>query len=206
MFFKAGQFALIDELTTNEDLIPEVARKVSIWLMRKRFKRAVFSICAYKKMVQRIDQKRAGDMFASIGMFMYIYSKTFRPLARRVQRDGRARAIQTSYRRMAARADFVETTTGAATVTRFVRRFLFARNAAALIADITEEREAKEEEEKQRLAAMKDDERRAAIEAKNAAMRAKAEVWRFDPQPLPLPRPIFLRSGSFRDSYRYVVC
>lgn len=28
VFFKSGQFALIDELTTNPDLIPEVARKV----------------------------------------------------------------------------------------------------------------------------------------------------------------------------------
>ena len=176
VFFKSGQFALIDELTTNEDLIPEVARKVAIWLMRKRFKRSVFTICAYKKMVQRIDQKRAGDMFASVGMIMYIYSKTFRPLARRVQKDCRARHIQTAYRRMAARADFVETTTGAGTATRYIRRFLQAKNAEALIKDITDERIRKEEEEKERLAQMKDDERHAAIEAKNAAMRAKAEA------------------------------
>jgi myosin heavy subunit len=144
VFFKAGQFALIDELTTNEDLIPEVARKVAIWLMRKRFKKAVFTICAYKKIAARIEQKRAGDMFARFGMIVFIITKTFLPLARRVQKDCRARKIQTSYRRMTARADYVETRTGAECLTRYVRRFLESRAAAPLIADITAERERKE--------------------------------------------------------------
>eukprot|EP01043_Picozoa_sp_COSAG02_P010080 COSAG02_NODE_349_length_24073_cov_102.816092_6_plen_1343_part_00 len=176
VFFKAGQFALIDELTTNEDMLDELVVKVRIWLMRKRFKKAVFTMVAYKKISQRLDQKRAGDLFASVATQMWVISKTMIPLARRVQREMRATKIQAAYRSATDRANYLETRKGAATLTRYTRRFLQARNAAPLIADITLERERREEEEKQRLAELSEEARMAAKAAKDEAMRLKAQA------------------------------
>eukprot|EP01043_Picozoa_sp_COSAG02_P009111 COSAG02_NODE_304_length_25204_cov_11.025095_17_plen_1285_part_00 len=176
VFFKAGQFALIDELTTNEDMLDELVVKVRIWLMRKRFKKAVFTLVAYKKISQRLDQKRAGDLFASVATQMWVISKTMIPLARRVQREMRATRIQAAYRSATERANYLETRKGAATLTRYTRRFLQARYAAPLIADMTLERERREEEEKQRLAELSEEARMAAKAAKDEAMRLKAQA------------------------------
>jgi len=176
VFFKAGQFALIDELTTNEDMMEELVVKVRIWLMRKRFKRSVFTLVAYKKISQRLDQKRAGDLFASVATQMWIISKGMIPLARRVQRELRATKIQSAYRCATERANYLETRKGVSILTRYSRRFLQARNAAPLIADITLDREAREEEEKERLAALSEEARLAAKAAKDEAMRLKAQA------------------------------
>ena len=176
VFFKAGQFALIDELTTNEDMLDELVVKVRIWLMRKRFKKAVFTLVAYKKLSQRLQQKRAGDLFASVATQMWVISKTMIPLARRVQREMRATKIQSAYRCATERANYLETRNGVSILTRYTRRFLQARNAAPLIADITLERERREEEERIRLAQMGEEARLAAKAAKDEAMRLKAQA------------------------------
>jgi myosin-6 len=176
VFFKAGQFALIDELTTNPDMLDELVVKVRVWLMRKRFKRSVFTLVAYKKISQRLAQKRAGDLFASVATQMWIISKGMIPLARRVQREMRATRIQAAYRCATERANYLETCKGVSSLTRYTRRFLQARNAAPLIADITLERERREEEEKERLAAMGEEARRAAKQAKDDVMRLKAQA------------------------------
>ena len=176
VFFKAGQFALIDELTTNEEMKDELVDKVRIWLMRKRFKRSVFSIVAYKKVMQRVQQLRAGELFASVACQMWVISKTFLPLARRVQRDRRATKIQSTFRMYTERRDFNRLTKGASVLTRFARRFVMANNAKPLIEDIRIEREEREEAEKQRIAAMAEEERAEEKRKKAEAKRLKDEA------------------------------
>eukprot|EP01050_Picozoa_sp_SAG11_P043646 SAG11_NODE_20779_length_438_cov_1.064897_1_plen_63_part_00 len=52
-------------------MIQEVARKVTIWLMRKRFKRSVFSLVAFHKINRRLEQMKAADAFARLGVIVW---------------------------------------------------------------------------------------------------------------------------------------
>ena len=176
VFFKAGQFALIDELTTNEEMKDELVDKVRIWLMRKRFKRSVFSIVAYKKVMQRVQQLRAGELFASVACQMWVISKTFLPLAKRVQRDRRATKIQSTFRMFTERRDYNKLTKGASVLTRFARRFVMANNAKPLIEDIRVEREEREQAEKDALAAMAEEERQELQRKKKEEKRLRDEA------------------------------
>ena len=54
VFFRAGQFAVIDKLTSNDDLGPQIAAQCSRWLALKRFKRAVFGVVACNTMAARL--------------------------------------------------------------------------------------------------------------------------------------------------------
>jgi myosin-6 len=184
VFFKAGQFAVIDELTTNEDLIPEVARKVAIWLMRKRFKRSVFSIISYQKMNRRIEQLRAGEAFARLGTIVWIINKTIFPLARRVCQKLRAVRIQSAQRRMMAQRTYQDTKAGVVVLSKYARRFVQIREGKPLVAEKKLEREEEEAAEKSRLASMKAEERAAALASKQQlkAEQAAAALKKRAPQ------------------------
>jgi hypothetical protein len=65
VFFRAGQYAMVDELTSNEELLPMIASKVKQWLVAKTLKKAVFTVASVKLMQRRLDQLRARGMLES---------------------------------------------------------------------------------------------------------------------------------------------
>ena len=144
VFFRAGKFALLDELTQNPEMAKELAAKVAVWLQRKRFKRAIFTMIAYQKMLRRAEQMRALKKFMKLGVMIWVYTKTIFPLARKVKARIAARKLQTAWRGYFARANYAEKRSNALVVQTQIRRFLAALEIAPKVKEIVDKRAAEE--------------------------------------------------------------
>jgi myosin heavy subunit len=92
VFFRAGQYAMVDQLTTDDTLIPQIAAKVAGMLIGSRLKKAVFTVVAVQNLL-KIQQQIAARhdklqaQFAHAGQFARIAEKTVFPLERRAKAE-----------------------------------------------------------------------------------------------------------------------
>jgi len=74
VFFRAGKYALLDEITHNDEAkTQELVKKVSHWLVCKRWKKFIFAAIAVQRLGQQI---RLNFIFFFLVFFSFFKNKT----------------------------------------------------------------------------------------------------------------------------------
>ena len=169
VFFRAGQYALIDELTSNEDMLPEIAKRVKNWMVSKTLKRALYTISAVKLLDKQLGGLRNRKVLQqTAGVAHRITSGMF-------PAEQRARAQLEADR--TARAQRYEQVQHAAGIMNVAASGLLPaeRRAKEALALQRQHRLEAEAAEAHRLQAEEDAQRKALIDRENARDREQRE-------------------------------
>lgn len=169
VFFRAGQYALIDELTSNEDMLPEIAKRVKNWMVSKTLKKAVYTISAVKLLDKQLSGVRSrAALGKAVGVAHQITSGM-------LPAERRARAKLEADRAMRAKR-YKEVQRAAGVMNVAAKGLLPAeRRAKEALALKRQQQLEAEAAEARRLQAEEDAKRKAAIERENARERAVRE-------------------------------
>ena len=72
VFFRAGKLAFLDALTGSEykELAPDIANKVRIWLIKKRWRRHTIAVVAFLRLERTLATLRLVRAFVSAARFL----------------------------------------------------------------------------------------------------------------------------------------
>eukprot|EP01043_Picozoa_sp_COSAG02_P020767 COSAG02_NODE_1032_length_15073_cov_6.097970_5_plen_1742_part_00 len=110
VFFRAGQFAVLDQLTQDETRIKDVGEQVKTWMIAKKVRRLVGIVathCLFKRAIA--DRARRLAALASIsrtGGIAHAISNTIIPLEHRARQHLATVRIQTAFRGYSARTKY----------------------------------------------------------------------------------------------------
>ena len=103
VFFRAGKLAFLDELTGSEykELAPDIANKVRIWLIKKRWRRHTIAVVAFLRLKRTLADLRLVRKLYSAASFMVLMAN--RPMlslkrAREIRRRNAATKLQSHAR------------------------------------------------------------------------------------------------------------
>ena len=77
VFFRAGKLAFLDELTGSEykELAPDIANKVRIWLIKKRWRRHTIAVVAFLRLKRTLADLRLVRKLYSAASFMVLIGR-----------------------------------------------------------------------------------------------------------------------------------
>merc|ERR1719262_1764868 len=72
VFFRAGKLAFLDELTGSEykELAPDIANKVRVWLIKKRWRRHTIAVVAILRLKATLADLRLRRQFVAVVRFL----------------------------------------------------------------------------------------------------------------------------------------
>lgn len=154
VFFRAGQFAVLDQLTQDEDRIKDVGDQVKTWMIAKRVRRLVTIVatyCLWKRSLA--DRARRLAALASVGRaggIAHVISKTLIPLKHQAEQHLAAVRIQTAFRRHSARIKYRLMCKGHLVWSRVRKMHVVAVQSRGIMAEVKERRIAEEALQKRR--------------------------------------------------------
>ena len=170
VFFRAGKLAFLDQLTGSEykELAPDIANKVRIWLIKKRWRRHTIAVVAFLRLQRTLADLRLVRKFVAAARFMTLMAN--RPMlslkrAREIRMRNAAVLAQKAARQFILAARYYKIQWATRFVERLWRGHMARKRNGGRLAEIRAKRKAAEAE------------RRKAEEAA-AKERAKEEAER----------------------------
>ena len=175
VFFRAGKLAFLDELTGSEykELAPNIANKVRVWLIKKRWRRHTIAVVAFLRLKRTLHDLRLVRQFVEAARFMTLMAN--RPMlslkrAREIRRRNAATRIQQNGRMMVEMSKLRKTGWACCLVQRFVRGHIARKTHGGALAEIRARRRAAQEEKRKQAEA----EKKARQAEENERIRAMA--------------------------------
>ena len=175
VFFRAGKLAFLDELTGSEykELAPNIANKVRIWLIKKRWRRHTIAVVAFLRLKRTLHDLRLVRQFVEAAKFMTLMAN--RPMlslkrAREIRRRDAAKRIQQNGRMMVEMSRLHKTKWATFMAQRFVRGHIARKTHGGALAEIRARRRAAQEEKRKQEEA----EKKARQAEENERIRAMA--------------------------------
>ena len=167
VFFRAGKLAFLDALTGSEykELAPDIANKVRVWLIKKRWRRHTIAVVAFLRLKRALDDLRLVARFVSAAHFMTLMAnrdKLSLKRARQIRQRNGATAVQRLVRGFVASRRYHKAQWATQLAQRVYRGHMARKRAGPRITEIRMKRKAEEdaraaEREAARKAKEKDD-------------------------------------------------
>lgn len=179
IFFRAGKLAFLDELTGSEykELAPDIANKVRVWLIKKRWRRHTIAVVAFLRLKRALNDLRLVRNLYNAAFFLNLMAN--RPMlslkrAREIRRRNAAVRLQQNAR-MAVQLNRMHKTKWAVFMAqRVVRGHIVRKQHGGKLADIRARRRA--EEEARRKAAELEAKARASEEVERIKQMARSNT------------------------------
>ena len=179
IFFRAGKLAFLDELTGSEykELAPDIANKVRVWLIKKRWRRHTIAVVAFLRLKRALNDLRLVRNLYYAAFFLNLMAN--RPMlslkrAREIRRRNAAVRLQQNAR-MAVQLNRMHKTKWAVFMAqRVVRGHIVRKQHGGKLAEIRARRRA--EEEARRKAAELEAKARASEEVERIKQMARSNT------------------------------
>lgn len=109
VFFKAGKYALLDEITRQDELnTKELIERVRRWLVRKRWKKFIFAAISVQKLNLKIKDRAMTRRVLQTCCRAYVGRKKFAPVIQKCRADRLQREYEEALRREREEAERLE--------------------------------------------------------------------------------------------------
>jgi myosin-6 len=150
VFFRAGKLAFLDQLTGSEykELAPDIANKVRVWLIKKRWRRHTIAVVAFLRLKRTLDDLRLVRKFVAAAQFMTLMAN--RPMlslkrAREIRQRNAAVLCQKAARQFILAARYYKIQWATRFVERLWRGHMARKRNGGRLAEIRAKRKAEEE-------------------------------------------------------------
>ena len=154
VFFRAGKLAFLDALTGSEykELAPDIANKVRVWLIKKRWRRHTIAVVAFLRLQRFLMSVRLMRQFVAAARFMTFMAnapKLSLKRARQIRWRNSATRLQANARAFVFSARYHRTQWATRLVERTYRGHMARKRNGGRLAEIRARRKAEEEAKRQ---------------------------------------------------------